>query len=86
MQLLQVILLIFYAISSIFIVYFCLDMRIQYPPSVIKAFDEPLFRCMCYLLVYILSMYLNPLCGLLALIICILIHLDYINLIKHISS
>jgi hypothetical protein len=64
-----------------FIVKYCINIKILYPKWVVFVINEPIFRFILYLLIYLLSFY-NPIISLYSLIIVLFIHIDYINLMK----
>jgi hypothetical protein len=68
-------------VMFVIISYYCLSIKIMYPPFIIELFAEPFGRLMVYLFVYLISFY-NELMGLLCLIPVVFIHLDIINLIQ----
>ena len=69
-----------YASFLLFIYFYCLDIKHEYPKIVILAFHEPIIRFLLYFASYMISIRFPPM-GLLMLFIIISIHMDYINLI-----
>lgn len=68
-------------ILSSIIIYYSLSMTSPYPRIVLEYFQYPYVRLMVYLSVYFLS-YSNPIVALLAFIVVMFLHLDYVNLSK----
>jgi hypothetical protein len=69
------------AVLASFLGIVSLDMKKPYPPKIIELINEPYVRCLCYLIVYFVCIY-DVLIGILWMMIVVLLHFDYINLIK----
>jgi hypothetical protein len=54
---------------------------VPYPKWVIYNFNEPIYKFICYLCIYFISYY-DIRTALVSLILILLLHLDYINLIS----
>lgn len=67
-------------LSSI-IIYYSLSMTSPYPQVIMEQFQYPYVRLIVYLSIYVLS-YVNPIVALLALMVVMFLHLDYVNLSK----
>jgi hypothetical protein len=63
----------------VFIVKYCINIKIPYPKWIVFIINEPILRFNLYITIYILSFY-NPIISLYLLIIILFIHIDYINL------
>jgi hypothetical protein len=63
----------------VFIVIYCIDIKVPYPKLIVYIISEPILRFTVYLAIYALSLY-NPILSLYLLIATLLIHLDYVNL------
>jgi hypothetical protein len=69
------------AVLTCFLGIVSLDMKKPYPAKIIELISEPYIRCICYLIVYFLCIY-DVLIGLLWMMMVVLLHFDFINLIK----
>jgi hypothetical protein len=69
------------AVLACFLGIVSLDMKKPYPTKIIEFISEPYIRCLCYLAVYFLCIY-DVLIGLLWMMMVVLLHFDFINLIK----
>lgn len=58
---------------------FGLDMKVPYPPHLLRNFDQPLVRLMTYIAVYLIAYY-NPIVSVLAFMCILFLHIDYVNL------
>ena len=70
--------IIFIILISI-IIFYSIQNKKPYPKLILNAFNEPIYRFLTYLILYLISAY-NPIFGLLSILILIPMHLDYINL------
>lgn len=57
-----------------------LDMKVPYPPYVIRAFEKPYIRFIVYISVFHMSYY-NPLISIMVMMCVLALHLDLINLV-----
>jgi len=64
----------------IVIIAFGLDMKVPYPPHVVRNFDQPLVRLLTYVALYMIAYY-NPVVSILAFMCVIFLHIDYVNLV-----
>ena len=69
------------AVLACFLGIVSLDIKKPYPTKIIELISEPYIRCLCYLIVYFICIY-DVLIGLLWMMMVVLLHFDYINLIK----
>lgn len=67
-------------LELVMIVAFALDMRVPYPPEVIKAFHQPVVRLIMYILLFLVAYY-NPIVSLLLAVCIITLHIDIINFV-----
>lgn len=69
-----------FILMSLLVVY-GLSMSTPYPRMIIEQFQYPHIRLFTYLSLYALS-YMNPIVALLAFMIVLFLHLDFVNLTK----
>lgn len=66
---------------TIFTIKYCVDIKKPYPDFIIFIINEPIYRFILYMFVYMLS-FINPIISLYIMIILLFINIDYINIIK----
>lgn len=66
---------------SIFTISYCIDIKKPYPDFIIYMINEPIYRFILYIFIYVIS-YINPIISLYLMIIILFINIDYINIIK----
>ena len=66
-------------ILLLILIAFGLDMKVPYPPHILRNFDQPLVRLMTYIALYLVAYY-NPVVSILAFMCVIFLHVDYVNL------
>lgn len=68
-------------ILVVVISFFCIDMKEPYPRKIIELYSEPHIRFFTYIALYFITMY-NYVLGFVSAIGIILLHIDYVNLVK----
>lgn len=73
--------IVFCVILILIICMYGLDMKEPYPQMFIKLFSEPIVRFILYISIFLLAQYVSVTAAILVLLMVVLLHIDYTNLI-----
>ncbi len=70
---------IIFIVLLLIIILYSIQNKKPYPKMILNRFNEPIYKFLTYITLYLISAY-NPIFSILSILILIPMHLDYINL------